>query len=119
MIKEIKNHEENVDYVGNKNVYGLDSFKTFEKLIKDIRNKKMATDEAETKQNKFAEKLDELRACPARGSKYIDLKESAFENAKNFYDGSEKIVNGLKMEYYHFLRRMVQKLLVVINKLIF
>ena len=96
MIKEIKNHEENVDYVGNKNVYGLDSFKTFEKLIKDIRNKKMATDKAETKQNKFAEKLDELRACPARGSKYIDLKESAFENAKNFYDGSEKIVNGFK-----------------------
>ena len=77
LIKEIKSIEENVDYnklsftCGNKKVYRLDSFRTFEKLIKDIRNKNM-TDEAEVKQIKFAEKLDELRAYPARGSKYVD-----------------------------------------------
>ena len=35
----------------------------------------MTIEEAEVKQNKFAEKLDELRAYPARGSKYVDLKE--------------------------------------------
>ena len=35
----------------------------------------MTIDEAEVKQNKFAEKIDNLRAYPARGSKYIDLKE--------------------------------------------
>ena len=46
--------------------------------------------------NKYAEKLDELRAYPARGFKYIDLKESVFKNAKNFYDGWEKTVNGFK-----------------------
>ena len=57
-------------------VYGLDSFKTFEKLIKAIRSKNITISEAEIKQNKFAEKLDELKAYPARGSKYIDLKES-------------------------------------------
>ena len=66
LIKEIKSIEENVDYNklpftgGNKKVYGLDSFKIFEKLIKDIRNKNMTIDEAEVKQNKFTEKLDEL-----------------------------------------------------------
>ena len=43
---------------GNKKVYGLDSFRTFEKLIKDIRNKNMTIDEAEVKQNIFGEKLD-------------------------------------------------------------
>ena len=65
LIKEIKSIEENVDYnklsfTGGLKVYGLDSFKTFEKLIKDIRNKNMTIDEAEVKQNKFTEKLDEL-----------------------------------------------------------
>ena len=40
----------------------LANFKTFEKLIKDIRRKNITIDEAEVKQNKFAEELDELRA---------------------------------------------------------
>ena len=76
---------DNLSFVGgNKKVYGLDSFTTFEKLMKDIRNKNLTIDKAEIKQNKFAEKLDELRIYPARRSKYIDLKESVFENVKNF-----------------------------------
>ena len=40
--------------------------------------------------------LDILRAYPARGPKYIDLKESAFKNAKNYYDGWKKIVYGFE-----------------------
>ena len=110
MIKEIKNIEENVNYDklsftgGNKKVYSLHSFKTFEKLIKDIRNKNTTMDEAEIKQNKFAEKLDELRADPARGFKYIDLKESVFKiKKKKFMTVGKKLLMGLKMEYYHFL----------------
>ena len=61
LIKETKIIEENFDYDklfftgGNKKVYGLDSFKTFEQLIKDIRSKDMTIDGAEIKQNKFAE----------------------------------------------------------------
>ena len=82
MIKEIENIEENVDhdkisFIGsNEKVYILDSFKTFEKLIKDIPYKNMTIDKAELKQNKIAEKIDDLRAYPARGSKCIDLKGS-------------------------------------------
>ena len=56
----------------------------------------MTIDDAEIKQNKFAEKTDELRAYPARGSKQIYLKESVSKNTKNFYDGWEKIVYGFK-----------------------
>ena len=61
MIKKIKSIEDNVDcdklsFMGsNKKVYGL----------KDICRKIMTIEEAEIKQNKFAEKLDELRAYPA------------------------------------------------------
>ena len=82
MIKEIENIEENVDhdkrsFIGsNEKVYSLDSFKTFERLIKDIPYQNMTIDKAELKQNKIAEKIDDLRAYPARGSKCIDLKES-------------------------------------------
>ena len=102
LIKETKNIEENVDYEklsftgGNNKVYSLDSFKILEKLTKDIRNKNMIIDEAEIKQNKFAEKLDELRTYPARTFKYIDLKEIVSKNVKNCYDGWEKIVYGFK-----------------------
>ena len=114
LIKEIKSIEENVDYnklsfTGGLKVYGLDSFKTFEKLIKDIRNKNMTIDEAEVKQNKFTEKLDELRAYPARGSKYIDLKESVSKNVKNVYDGREKVASGLKNKILSLSKKAVEK----------
>ena len=36
----------------------------------------MTIDKAEIKQNEFSEKLDNLRAYPARGFKYVGLKES-------------------------------------------
>ena len=56
----------------------------------------MTIDEAEIKQNKFAEKLDGLRAYPGKRSKYIDLKETVSKNVKTFYDGWEKTVYGFK-----------------------
>ena len=82
MIKEIESIEKNVDpdkipfIGGNKKFYSFDSFKTLEKLYKDIPYKNMTIDKAELKQNKIAEKIDDLRAYPARGSKCIDLKGS-------------------------------------------
>ena len=44
----------------------------------------MTIDEAEIKQNKFAEKLDELRAYSARSFKCTNLKESISKYVKNF-----------------------------------
>ena len=102
LIKEIKSIENNVDYSelsftgGNKKVYDLDSFKTLEKSINGILSKNMTKDKAEIKQNKYAEKLDELRAYPVRRSKYISLKESVSKNVKHFHDEWEKIVYGFK-----------------------
>ena len=102
LIKEIKIIEENVDYEklsftgSSRKVYGLDSFKTFEKLIKDVRNKNMTIDKTQEKQNKFADKLDDLRAHPGRGSKYIDLKVRISKNLKKISDRWLKIVDGFK-----------------------
>ena len=76
--------------------FSLGSFKTLQKLIKDILSKNTTIDEAEIKQIKYVETLDELRAYPARGSKYIGLKESVSKNVKKIYDGWEKIVYGFK-----------------------
>ena len=56
----------------------------------------MTIKEAKIKQNELAEKIDELRVYLARGSKYIDLKESVSKNVKRLYDGWEKFVNGFK-----------------------
>ena len=67
----------------------------------------MIIDAAEIRQNKYAEKLDELRAYPAKLSKYIDLNESAFKNVKNFMTDGKKLFTGLKMEYYHFLKKII------------
>ena len=65
----------------------------------------MTIDGAEMKQNKYAEKLDELRPYPARVPKYIDLKESVSKNVDNFYDGSEKIAYGFKNEILPFSKK--------------
>ena len=62
-------------------------------------------DEEEIKQNEFAKKLDQLRAYPTRGSKYIDLKESVSKNVKNLYDGWEKIVYGFKKGILSFSKK--------------
>ena len=56
----------------------------------------LTLDKAETNPNEFAEMLDILRAYPARGPKYTDLKKSVFKNAKNYYDGWKKTVYGFK-----------------------
>ena len=88
---------------------------TLEKLIKDILSKNMTIDRAEIRQNKYAQKLDELRAYPARMSKYIDSKESVSKNVKNFTMDGKKLFICLNMEYYNFLKRMIWKLIVPIN----
>ena len=115
LIKEIKSIEENVDYNklsftgGNKKVYDLDSSKTFEKSIKDIFSKNMTIDEAEIKQKKFDEQVDELKDYPTRVSKYIDLKKSASKNVKNFHDEWEKIVNAFKNKIMPLSKKIDEK----------
>ena len=102
MRKETKDIGDSVDYDklffmgGNKKYYSFENLKTLKKLIKDIHSKKVTIDWAEIKQNEFFKKIDELRAYPARGPKYIDLKKNVSKNIKIFYDRWKKIVYGFK-----------------------
>ena len=79
----------------------------------------MTIDEGEIKQNEFTEVLDKLKVYPARGYKCIDLKESVSKNTKFFMTDGRKFAMGLKMEYYHFLKRLLWKPIGVINNHIF
>ena len=76
---------------------GFKNFKTLQKLIKDLHNRNITIDETEMKQDEFkslinqAKKFDKLKAYPARGSKYIDLKEIVSKNPKNFMTDGRKL----------------------------
>ena len=113
LIKETKTMEDNVGYSklsfmgGNKKVYGYKNFRTLEKLIKDLIKRNMTIDEAEIKQNELAEKLEKLRAYPAKGYKYIDLKESVYKNGKKIMTDEKKHFVGLEIEYYRFIKSMI------------
>ena len=90
MLIEIKEIGDNVDheklfFTGvNKNVHGFKNFKTLEKLTSDIYKRNTKIDEAEMKQNEFFEELDKLKDYPARGPKYIYLKESVSKMQTSF-----------------------------------
>ena len=54
----------------------------------------MTVDDAEMKQDKFDAKLNTLSRYSPRNQKYIEAKNKLLDNAKNFYDGREKIIEG-------------------------
>ena len=54
----------------------------------------MTIGDAETKQNKFDAKLNALSRYFPRNWKYIEAKNKLLDNAKNFYEGREKIIEG-------------------------
>ena len=75
----------------------------------------MTVNEAEIKQNEFAKKFDILKAYTAKKPGYDELKKIFLKIQKFFVTDGKKLFMGLKMEYYHFLKRMVWKLIAVIN----
>ena len=56
----------------------------------------MTIDDAETKQDEFDSKLVALRYYTPKVEKYIEAKNKILDNAKNFYEGREKIIKGFK-----------------------
>ena len=52
--------------------------------------------DAEMKQIEFDTKLNALSRYSPRNQKYIEAKNKLFDNAKSFYDGSEKIIEGFR-----------------------
>ena len=56
----------------------------------------MTINDAEMKQNEFNSILDALNNYSPKAQKYIEAKNKLLDNAKNFYKGREKIIEGFK-----------------------
>ena len=102
LIEGIRTIRKDVDYRklkiigGNKVTYDFSDYKTFKELFRDLYYRKMAIDEAESKQDEFNAVLDVLSDYTPRDQKYIEAKNKLLENTKNFYEGREKIIKGFK-----------------------
>ena len=81
---------------GNNVTYNFSNYKTFKELFRDLYFKIMTINDAEMKQNEFNSIIDALNNYFSRTQKYIEAKNSLLNNAKNFYKGREKIIEGFK-----------------------
>ena len=56
----------------------------------------MTIDDAEMKQDEFNSMLSVLSNYAPKSQKYIEAKNKLLDNAKNFYEGRKKIMEGFK-----------------------
>ena len=75
--------------------------KYLKSYLENLYCRNMTIDDAEKKQNKFDGVLGALSEYSAKKKEYIDAKNKLLDNAKNFCKGREKIIEGLKIEYFH------------------
>ena len=102
LINKIKIIRKNVDYRklkirgGNNTDYDFSDYRTFKELFRDFYYRKITIDEAESKQEEFNVVINVLKNYTLRDNKYVEAKNNLLNNAKNFYEGSEKIIEGFK-----------------------
>ena len=106
LIEEIKAIQKDVDYRklkirgGNNVDYDFSDYKTFKELFRDLYYKKTTIDYVERKQDEITGVMGALKAYAPRDNKYVEAKNKLLNNAKNFYEGREKIIEGFKNEIY-------------------
>ena len=102
LIEEIAVIQKDVDYIklilraGKKVTYEFSDYKTFNELFRDLYYKNMTMNDAEMKQKKFNTIRAALNNYFPKVSKYIEAKNSLIDNAKNFYERRENIIEGFK-----------------------
>ena len=102
LTEEIRTIQKNVDYRklkirgGNNFTYDFSDHKTFKELFRDLYYKKMTIDDAKIKQDEFDSILAVLSNYTPKAQKYIEAKNKLLDNAKNFYEGRKKIIQGFK-----------------------
>ena len=102
LIEEIRTIQKDVDYRklifrgGNNVTYNFNNYKTFKELFRHLYDKKMTINHAEMKQNEFNSIVYALYNYLPKAQKYIEAKNSLLNNAKNFYKGREKVIEGFK-----------------------
>ena len=102
LVEEIRIIQKDVDHRkliirgGNNFTYNFSYYKAFKELFRELYYKKMTINDAEMKQNEFNSILDALNNYSPKAQKYIEAKNSLLNNAKNFYKGREKTIEGFK-----------------------
>ena len=81
---------------GNKVTYDFSDYKTLNGLFRDLYYKNMTINDAEMKQDKFNTMRVALSNYSPKDKKYMEAKNSLLNNAKNFYEEREKIIEGFK-----------------------
>ena len=77
-------------------MYDFSNYKTFRELYRDLYYKEMKINNAEMRQNEFISITDALNDYIPKSQKYNEAKNSLLNNAKDFYEGREKIIEGFK-----------------------
>ena len=76
-------------------------YKAFTELFRDLYYRNITIREAEKKQDEFDGILGGLTIHSAKKKEYIEAKNKFLNNAKYFYKRREKVIEGLKVEYFH------------------
>ena len=111
LINKIKIIQKNVDYRklkirgGNNTDYDFSDYRTFKELFRDLYYRTITIDDIEGKQEEFSVVINVLERYAPRDNKYVEAKNKRLNNAKNFYEGKEKIIevfkNGVFPLYYN------------------
>ena len=83
--------------------YDFSDYKTFKELFRDLFYRTIKIDKAQSKQDQFDAVLHVLKNYSPKYDKYVILRNNLADNASNFYEGRQKLLKGLKMEYFHFI----------------
>ena len=102
LIEEIRVLQKGVQYRklkirgGTKSDYDFSYYKTFKELFKELDYKKNTIEEVEGKQYEFNAIINSLENYTPRNNKYAEAKNKLSNNANNFYNGREKIIEEFK-----------------------
>ena len=108
LVEEIKVIQKDVDYRklkirgGNNLDYDFSNYKIFKELFRDLYYKETTIDKMERKQDEFSAVISALKNYAPRDNKYVEAKNKFLNNAKNVYEGREKIIEGFKNEVFPF-----------------
>ena len=69
-------------------------------MIRDLYYRKTTIDEAKRIQEEFDVVINALKNYAPRDNKYVEAKNKLLNNAKNFYEGREKIIEGFKNKIF-------------------
>ena len=69
-------------------------------MFRDLYYRKTTIDEAKKIQEEFDVIMNALKNHAPRDNKYVEAKNKLLNNAKNFYVGRQKIIEGFKNEMF-------------------